>query len=603
MKLNANNNLTDSSLPLDFTSNSNTLIHLQSQTPTNIAKQEHPDIDLIGQTCNQSQNQQNGNISQQNAAILIRQRRPLSGVTYHQKLSNNIKSVAGAIVKGNHQIRNKINSDLNLLSEQTKSHDIMINYTPISNQNNQVEYTDKQIQQSNVARQQLKHHNQHCRNSQMRKSNYSKTNQNSFLSDDTINEEVNRIVLERNCTMNQDTQSNLTNYASHLPQEQLISDQAASNSNRFIRARTSKPQNNYRPHSQNKNYANSNNFMTQNSFKSNQQSQANLNKSSQNQNNSNQQQRQLSIQNISQPSQQQFGFQKMITICGYLETLQLIVNRTLKRNDIKLKDQEKRDFTKVLVQVPKRRAQIKNFTEDDPRLEKIQSVLIDKLKKKTDPSIKNNFISQNAQNGRIQGNSKNLLEIANEKLLKMQNRYQQVKEIGERQITVRQKPSGDQSSKNSENGKYQDLKRNLKGKQVFTNNIWSYTEEMTLTTSKFTEKNLNLKQELALKKELEYSNCLQTKVSTQPSSQDQDFNIIDSFVEDDQINDISTSYHTNQDYQSKSNQVFYHVPRVMNSRVLEEEFKNLIQLKVESLMGQLEDKFINRAIKLGIQIV
>ena len=66
----------------------------------------------------------------------------------------------------------------------------------------------------------------------------------------------------------------------------------------------------------------------------------------------------------------------MVTICGYLDNLQVTTSKYVPFKTVMLKDQEKKDFTKIYVQVPKRRPQIKNFHEDDPRMQKIQTVLI-----------------------------------------------------------------------------------------------------------------------------------------------------------------------------------------------------------------------------------
>ena len=87
--------------------------------------------------------------------------------------------------------------------------------------------------------------------------------------------------------------------------------------------------------------------------------------------------------------------QKMITICGYLEPLSKLVQFSLQTPlVVHLKDQEKRDFTKVVVQVPKRRPHIKNFREKDPRLAKIQSAIVGKIQSNVDASNKRNYINK-----------------------------------------------------------------------------------------------------------------------------------------------------------------------------------------------------------------
>jgi hypothetical protein len=83
----------------------------------------------------------------------------------------------------------------------------------------------------------------------------------------------------------------------------------------------------------------------------------------------------------------------MITICGYLDSLQNFVNYSLSKS-IHLKDQDKKDFTKIFAQVPKRKPLIKNFSEDDPRIPKIQNVIFAKIAEKIEVNNKKNFINK-----------------------------------------------------------------------------------------------------------------------------------------------------------------------------------------------------------------
>lgn len=46
-----------------------------------------------------------------------------------------------------------------------------------------------------------------------------------------------------------------------------------------------------------------------------------------------------------------------------------------------LKEQDKKDFTKIILQVTCKKPHIKNFSEDDPWLPKVQEPLINKLSK------------------------------------------------------------------------------------------------------------------------------------------------------------------------------------------------------------------------------
>lgn len=61
---------------------------------------------------------------------------------------------------------------------------------------------------------------------------------------------------------------------------------------------------------------------------------------------------------------------KMVTLCGYLDSLSAFVSNSLKKN-LSIRQGDKKDFNKVFVQVPKRNPQIKNFEDDDPRVERI----------------------------------------------------------------------------------------------------------------------------------------------------------------------------------------------------------------------------------------
>ena len=69
---------------------------------------------------------------------------------------------------------------------------------------------------------------------------------------------------------------------------------------------------------------------------------------------------------------------KMLTISGYIENLQALASRVLGRQ-VQIPD--KKDQEKVFVQVPKRKPHIKNFSDNDPRLEKIQGAIMEKIKR------------------------------------------------------------------------------------------------------------------------------------------------------------------------------------------------------------------------------
>ena len=60
----------------------------------------------------------------------------------------------------------------------------------------------------------------------------------------------------------------------------------------------------------------------------------------------------------------------MVTISGYLDNLSVFVSKMLSIPERKVTLKEK-DQEKVLAQVPKRKPFAKNFSENDPRIEKI----------------------------------------------------------------------------------------------------------------------------------------------------------------------------------------------------------------------------------------
>ena len=75
---------------------------------------------------------------------------------------------------------------------------------------------------------------------------------------------------------------------------------------------------------------------------------------------------------------------KMITVTAYTENIQALLEKALKRK-LNLKElSDKKD--RVMAQVPKRRPNVRNFEEHDPRLEPIQRVILDKLDERLDPN-------------------------------------------------------------------------------------------------------------------------------------------------------------------------------------------------------------------------
>ncbi|CDW87299.1 UNKNOWN [Stylonychia lemnae] len=159
---------------------------------------------------------------------------------------------------------------------------------------------------------------------------------------------------------------------------------------------------------------------------------------------------------------QQFGNVKMITICGYLDSLQTFIGQSLNKQNILLKDQDKKDFTKVFAQVPKRKPQIKNFVEDDPRLGKIQQIVLDKIFDKTEVDQKRNFISKYKVQGKDYG--QNMVQQQQKQLKEIIQKYTQIQQVGERQQL-----SYNLLESNSKKHKY---------RQVINANNWIYENEI-----------------------------------------------------------------------------------------------------------------------------
>jgi len=68
-------------------------------------------------------------------------------------------------------------------------------------------------------------------------------------------------------------------------------------------------------------------------------------------------------------------------VSGYIGPLQNFVQRYFDKK-VELKDQEKKEFTKVIAQVQCKKPHIKNFMEDNMKLFKVQNYLLTKIEEK-----------------------------------------------------------------------------------------------------------------------------------------------------------------------------------------------------------------------------
>jgi hypothetical protein len=85
--------------------------------------------------------------------------------------------------------------------------------------------------------------------------------------------------------------------------------------------------------------------------------------------------------------------QKFVTITGYVDNITTFINRSLGGKKINLKQLDKKqDQDRVFVQVPKRKHHGKHYTENDPRIDKMQLLIREKTEDMLNPDGPRNHL-------------------------------------------------------------------------------------------------------------------------------------------------------------------------------------------------------------------